>query len=40
VWTCIREDFVPIAGFRHERFDARFRSWGAHLDVTSELERA
>ena len=30
--TCIREDFVPAAGFLEpERFEERFRSWGAHL---------
>lgn len=34
LWTCIREDFVPAAGFLEpERFEERFRSWGAHLDL-------
>jgi GNAT superfamily N-acetyltransferase len=36
VWTCIREDFVPAAGFLDpEGFVERFRSWGAHLDLSS-----
>ena len=35
VWTCIREDFVPAAGFLEpEGFIERFRSWGAHLDLS------
>ena len=34
VWTVIREDFVPAAGFLEpEGFEERFRSWGAHLDL-------
>ena len=34
VWTCIREDFVPAAGFLEpEGFLEQFRSWGAHLDL-------
>ncbi len=34
VWTVIREDFVPAAGFLDpEGFEERFRSWGAHLDL-------
>lgn len=34
VWTCIREDFVPAAGFlQPEGFEEQFRSWGAHLDL-------
>lgn len=36
LWTCIREDFVPAAGFLEpERFVERFRSWGAHLDLST-----
>lgn len=36
VWTCIREDFVPAAGFlAPEGFEEHFRSWGAHLDLSS-----
>lgn len=35
LWTCIREDFVPAAGFLEpERFEERGRSWGAHLDLS------
>lgn len=35
VWTCIREDFVPAAGFLEpEGFEEQFRSWGAHLDLS------
>ena len=34
VWTIIREDFVPAAGFLEpEGFEEKFRSWGAHLDL-------
>lgn len=36
VWTCIREDFVPAAGFLEvEGFEERFRSWGSHLDLAA-----
>ena len=36
VWTCIREDFVPDAGFLEpEGFEEQFRSWGAHLDLST-----
>lgn len=36
VWTCIREDFVPAAGFLEpEGFIEQFRSWGAHLDLSA-----
>ncbi len=36
VWTCIREDFVPAAGFlESEGFIEQFRSWGAHLDLSA-----
>lgn len=36
VCTCIREDFVPAAGFLEpEGFEERFRSWGSHLDPSA-----
>lgn len=36
VWTCIREDFVPAAGFLEpEGFEEQFRSWGAHLELSA-----
>ena len=36
VRTCIREDFVPAAGFlQPERFEEQFRSWGAHLVLST-----
>ncbi len=34
--ACIREDYLPHAGFLEAGgFEERFRSWGAHLDLTS-----
>lgn len=34
LWTCIREDFVPAAGYLEERsYQEQFRSWGANLDL-------
>ena len=34
LWTCVREDFVPSAGYLRERsYQEQFRSWGANLDL-------
>jgi GNAT superfamily N-acetyltransferase len=34
--SCIRQDFIEAAGYLEpERFEERFRSWGAHLDLGS-----
>ena len=34
IWTCVREDFVPAAGYLVERgYVEQFRSWGANLDL-------
>lgn len=34
LWTCVREDFVPAAGYLRERsYREQFRSWGANLDL-------
>lgn len=36
VWTVIREDFVPMAGFLEaEGFEEQYRSWGSHLDLAT-----
>lgn len=34
LWACIREDFVPAAGYLSDRsYEEQFRSWGANLDL-------
>ena len=34
LWTVVREDFVPVAGYLDDRnFEEAFRSWGGDLDL-------